>query len=419
MMAYNPTQGIPPDILKNIQASMAAGQQWIGVDPATGIEYDATPGGNIMAGAPGSFANGGAAYTFDQSGAYQGPGSIAKPSNDLASWGLKAALGIGGAAMGMGALTGAMGIGGGTAAAGGAMDLGSFDPTSFGVVDNTATFGNVDNAFGTGGIGDFGSGGNDLSLAASDQAFNQALSDAGITGLSPQTVSSLSKLLGGGGGAGGLGGGNLGAMGNILGAVGALMSGNAAKQSAKTASDMANEIIQRSDPFYQYRAGYGKELADLETSKDVTGIPGYQAGLESVERAGAAQGFTGSGNMMKALQDYGGNFFNQREGFLARLAGADVQPGAGLATAAGLVSQGQASGQFGNQQYLNAIGQLLSGMGGAQGIGSLLSQGSQLFSGGTGNPDTGGGGGIGTPMPSFGGLPADTTNPAMSTANFA
>jgi hypothetical protein len=53
----------------------------------------------------------------------------------------------------------------------------------------------------------------------------------------------------------------------------------------------------------------------------ITNYPGYKAGLEAVQRAGAAQGFNGSGNMMTALADYGGKFFDQAIGRLAGLAG--------------------------------------------------------------------------------------------------
>lgn len=44
---------------------------------------------------------------------------------------------------------------------------------------------------------------------------------------------------------------------------------------------------------------------------DLTKMPGYQAGLEAVERSLASQGYQGSGNMMAALQKYGGDAYSQ------------------------------------------------------------------------------------------------------------
>ena len=48
-------------------------------------------------------------------------------------------------------------------------------------------------------------------------------------------------------------------------------------------------------------------------------------GLEAVRRSMASQGFQGSGNMMAALQKYGGDFYNQYVG--QRLASQQAQSG--------------------------------------------------------------------------------------------
>jgi hypothetical protein len=159
------------------------------------------------------------------------------------------------------------------------------------------------------------------------------------------------------------------------------VGGIQSKDSADTAKDLAQQLIDRSDPFYKFRAGYGDKLAALEQSHDVTSIPGYQAGLEAVQRAGAAQGFTGSGNMMKALQDYGGNFYNTEAARLATLAGAGAAPGAGFQQGAQLIGQGQASGAFGTQQIINSIASLFGGAGSASTMSNLGSS-----PGLTGNP---------------------------------
>lgn len=52
----------------------------------------------------------------------------------------------------------------------------------------------------------------------------------------------------------------------------------------------------------------------------LTSLPGYDAGLEAVQRAGAAQGYTGSGNMKIALAKYGGDFYNNTVKQLASIA---------------------------------------------------------------------------------------------------
>lgn len=174
-------------------------------------------------------------------------------------------------------------------------------------------------------------------------------------------------------------------------------------QSGNTANKLAEEMIQRSDPFASRRGRYADALQNAEDAGfrdphptlslpnpgDITSIPGYQAGLEAVQRAGAAQGFTGSGNMMVALQKYGGDFYNKERQFaldkynteyntfkgdfgmyetelnrLGHLAGGDVNPGQGFATAANLIGQGQASSAFGDQALLSGIMSALGGMGG-------------------------------------------------------
>ena len=49
----------------------------------------------------------------------------------------------------------------------------------------------------------------------------------------------------------------------------------------------------------------------LADPSSITSMPGYQAGLEAVQRTGAGKGYLGSGNMMTALSKYGGDFYNQ------------------------------------------------------------------------------------------------------------
>ena len=105
------------------------------------------------------------------------------------------------------------------------------------------------------------------------------------------------------------------------------------------------------DPFgYGPRAPYAAELAGLRADpSQIQKIPGYQAGLDTVTRKMAAQGYLGSGNMMAALQEYGGQFYDRELARLSQLAGAQFQPQGfrtdtqGLAAGADLASKALAS----------------------------------------------------------------------------
>ena len=77
-------------------------------------------------------------------------------------------------------------------------------------------------------------------------------------------------------------------------------------------------------------------MALLSGKTDVSTLPGYGAGLQAVQRSGAANGWLGSGNMMAALQQYGGNFYNNAVSQLAGLSGANFNPvSAGSLTTSG------------------------------------------------------------------------------------
>lgn len=87
---------------------------------------------------------------------------------------------------------------------------------------------------------------------------------------------------------------------------------------------------QAADPFGSQRKYYLQRMQELERNPGmITSMPGYRAGLEAVQNAGAAQGFTGGGNMMAGLQKYGGDFYNQTMDRYATLAGAGFNPAAG------------------------------------------------------------------------------------------
>ena len=102
------------------------------------------------------------------------------------------------------------------------------------------------------------------------------------------------------------------------------------------------------DPFAQYRPAYGAQLAALEANPgSIVSRPGFQAGLETIQRKSAASGYYGSGNMASALGRYSGDFYNQEATRLASLAGAGQTPGAGQALGADLASRSLGSIGYG------------------------------------------------------------------------
>jgi hypothetical protein len=171
---------------------------------------------------------------------------------------------------------------------------------------------------------------------------------AGATG-GNSAINSLKAALGIGGGSGASGSG-LGTLSSLL----SIGSGAYGINNAIQMSELAKQIGQSGG---QYAPQYAAQLSALEANPNsITSMPGYQAGLEAVERAGAAQGFQGSGNLAAALQQYGGNFFNQQVQQLQSLA----QGGAGTSLQA-LQGQGLAN---------NAASSALAALGyGAKGLG--------------------------------------------------
>ena len=104
------------------------------------------------------------------------------------------------------------------------------------------------------------------------------------------------------------------------------------------------------DPFAGQRGQYQEQLSRLASDPSyITQLPGYQAGLQAIERSMAANGYLGSGNMMLALQDYGGKAYSDEFARLSSLAGAGISPMPDNSRAQGLemLSRGLASIGFG------------------------------------------------------------------------
>lgn len=125
----------------------------------------------------------------------------------------------------------------------------------------------------------------------------------------------------------------------------------------------AEQARRQADPFEQYRERYARRMEGLMADpSSIEREPGYQAGQQAIKRTMASQGYTGSGNMMRAMSRYGGDFFNQTMNMYGGLAGAGINPGTG----AQLGMQGRAMGL---QAAWNSMDRLGYGVGMAQGWG--------------------------------------------------
>ena len=150
----------------------------------------------------------------------------------------------------------------------------------------------------------------------------------------------------------------------IIPALGTVATGVAGLAGANTIGNATTQAAATADPFGPYRKQYADMLAKLTADpSSITSTPGYEAGMQAVQRAGAAQGYTDSGNLAASLQKYGGDFYNNEVSQLSQLAGANINP----STAA----QIQATGATNQQQLIgNSIGSLTAG---AQALSNLAS----------------------------------------------
>ena len=160
------------------------------------------------------------------------------------------------------------------------------------------------------------------------QLFQSLLRPNGAGGM----LSKLAVTLGipgmGGGGSRGEGGGGILGSGFGLNDILSVGSGiYGLTQSRKLRKDL-EAAAAGADPFAPLRAGYGQKLSALEADpSSITKTPGYDAGLQAVERRMLAQGYQGSGNMMTALHKYGGDFYNNERNFLMQASGGNFNPG--------------------------------------------------------------------------------------------
>ena len=112
----------------------------------------------------------------------------------------------------------------------------------------------------------------------------------------------------------------------LSGAMG-ILSGLYGLNQSNQLTKLGQQAMERSDPFGPYRKQYGDQLSALMADpSSISKYPGYQAGLDAITRKMASQGYLGSGNMMAALQKYGGDFFDKEATRLGQFAGAQFGP---------------------------------------------------------------------------------------------
>lgn len=130
---------------------------------------------------------------------------------------------------------------------------------------------------------------------------------------------------------------------------------------ARRMQKLAQMRAQAMDPFAAQRAQFAQQLQALMANPaSIENTPGWQAGSLALQRAGAAQGLTGSGQMAASLQKYGGDFYNNTVNQLAGLAGANINP----AAASDMAMQGSVNSTNLIGQSLGRIARGVSGFGG-------------------------------------------------------
>lgn len=117
---------------------------------------------------------------------------------------------------------------------------------------------------------------------------------------------------------------------------------------------LAATLGRQADPAAGQRGMYQQMLSQLmQNPGSITGLPGYQAGLDAVNRSAAAGGQLGGGGGALAESTYGSNLFNQQAQLYAALGGFGATPGAGAS--AQLAGTGSALALQGSS--LNRLGQ--------------------------------------------------------------
>ena len=135
---------------------------------------------------------------------------------------------------------------------------------------------------------------------------------------------------------------------NLVSGLAQIYGSHLANQNAQQLQQMA----QQSNAMGPYRAQYAQQLQQLMANpSSIQNLPGYQAGVEAINRDAAAKGYFGSGNMAASLGMYGNQIYNQQAQMLAGLAGSNISP----AVAGNMVNSA-------GQSQLSGLGMLGSGV---------------------------------------------------------
>ncbi len=274
-----------------------------------------------------------------------------------------AAVGFGG--LGLAGFGPAAGLfGGAGAGASGGFTAGAIDSAALGLdtaAGAAATGGEITGGLTLGGSAGYGTIAGAPGVAGAAAGTYAPVLGAGGAALSTGAGITAPAFTGGGAGiVGGLGmtaGAGAGTAAAGAGGITSLLSGLGSASGIRDLASIASGIYGMSlvgkardaaDPFAQYRPAYGAQLAALEANPgSIVSRPGFQAGLETIQRKSAASGYYGSGNMASALGRYSGDFYNQEATRLAGLAGAGQTPGAGQFPAADLASRSLGSIGYG------------------------------------------------------------------------
>lgn len=166
--------------------------------------------------------------------------------------------------------------------------------------------------------------------------FTKTISDGGRTitfneGGTPGPLDILSKIFGGGG-AGGSG------MWGVGSSIASLLSGLFGSSYGRDIEKTATGLRNSTDSMMPVRPQAAGELLKLIADPSgIVNVPGYQSGLQAVDRSLAKQGFNPantrgiSGNFLNAQSEYGGKFYNDYMTQMAQLAGAQFNPAAAAA----------------------------------------------------------------------------------------
>lgn len=320
------------DANSDYRTNLPAGWSDVTVDPDSGVAWGVDAQGQII---PGS--------------------NYSVRTNDDATF-IAGAVGILGVGASAGAFGGAAAGGGGAGAGGGGTAVAGVGEGYGGLTAADAASLGGGSSVGGGTAGGIGAG---EVAAVGGAALPGATAGAGGNSTPPTSGSNPSwwdQLLSGMGGSGGSGGMGMRDWLSIL--------------SGVYGMNLASNARDEMDPFRSERPYYQDRLRELEQNPSlITQRPGWQTGVNTINREMASRGYLGGGNQAIGLSRFSGDFYNQEMNRLAALAGSHVTPGAGMGI------------------YTNLIGQSLGSIG--YGMGNMGNRGAgsgSYFGGGYTNP---------------------------------